>query len=146
MRVAVEKNQNAALSTALLKKPPNKNAPFCNARVSHVQSDAAFEAHILKAGRRLHTLDVVSQPSRTFESPRARRDAPNKRRSLLKRGCEFMTASARCYAPNERRRLRSTHFKGGTATSHLRRCLATIAHVRSAACAPRRAQQAAVIA
>ena len=45
-------------------------------------SDAGFEAHILKAGRRLHTLDVVSQPSRTFESPRARRDAPNKRRSL----------------------------------------------------------------
>ena len=49
-------------------------------------------------------------------------------------------------APNERRRLRSTRFKGGTATSHLRRCLATIVHVRIAACAPRRAQQAAVIA
>ena len=49
-------------------------------------------------------------------------------------------------APNERRRLRSTRFKGGTATSHLRRCLATIAHVRIAARAPRRAQQAAVIA
>ena len=47
-------------------------------------------------------------------------------------------------APNERRRLRSTHFKGGTATSHLRRCLATIAHVRIAARAPSRARQACV--
>ena len=33
-------------------------------------------------------------------------------------------------APNERRRLQSTHFKGVTATSHLRRCIATLAHVR----------------
>ena len=44
-------------------------------------------------------------------------------------------------APNERRRPRSTRFKGGTATSHLRRCIATLAHVRIAACTPRRANK-----
>ena len=78
LRLAVGKNQNA-LSTALLTRHVS------TALSPRQTSDAGLEAHVLKAGRRLHTLDVVSQPSRTFESPRARRDAPNKRRSMLKR-------------------------------------------------------------
>ena len=75
LRVAVE---NCSLHSAPRQHSASQHSP-------RQTSDAGFEAHILKAGRRLHTLDVVSQPSRTFESPRARRDAPNKRRSLLKR-------------------------------------------------------------
>jgi hypothetical protein len=43
-------------------------------------SDADFEARVFKAGRWLQTSHDVSKPSHTFESPRARRAAPNKRR------------------------------------------------------------------
>ena len=70
---------NCSLHSAPQRKCPHHSASQHSPRQT---SDAGFEAHILKAERRLHTLDVVSQPSRTFESPRARRDAPNKRRSL----------------------------------------------------------------
>jgi len=53
--------------------------------VTRQTSDGDFEARVFNATRRLWTSDEASQPSRTFESPRARRDAPNKRRSMLKR-------------------------------------------------------------
>jgi hypothetical protein len=89
---------NGANKNAVLRKCPHHSASQHSPRQKsdtgfEAQILAGFESHILKAERRLHSLDVVSQPSRTFESPRARRDAPNKRRSLLKRWAQSMTAT-----------------------------------------------------
>ena len=78
-----ESDLRLAVGNSSLHSAPQRKCPHHSAsqHSPHQTSDAGFEAHILKAERRLHTLDVVSQPSRTFKSPRARRDAPNKRRS-----------------------------------------------------------------
>ena len=88
--VTLNPKPNGANKNAVLRKCPHHSASQHSPRQKsdtgfEAQILAGFESHILKAERRLHTLDVVSQPSRTFGSPRARRDAPNKRRSLLKR-------------------------------------------------------------
>ena len=56
-------------------------------------SDAGFEAHILKAERRLHAFDIVSQPSRTFESRVRAETRPTSGGHCLNGGCEFMTAN-----------------------------------------------------
>ena len=53
--------------------------------VTHQTSDGDFEARVFNATRWLWTSDEVSQPSRTFEPPRARRVAQDKRALVARR-------------------------------------------------------------
>ena len=82
LRVAVE---NCSLHRAPRQHSASQHSP-------RQTSDAGFKARILKAGRRLHTLDVVSQPSRTFESCVRAETRPTSSGHCLNGGCEFMTA------------------------------------------------------
>ena len=60
--------------------------------------------------RRTRSLNHCARSNR-----RARADPrPTSGGHGLNGGCDFMTASARCYAPNERRRLRSARFQCDT--------------------------------
>ena len=69
LRLAVGKNQNA-LSTALLRNSPaNKNAQFCNARVSHVRATPPSK----------HAFSMRDDNFRRRMRPRERRARSNRR-------------------------------------------------------------------
>ena len=107
LRLAVGKNQNALSHSAPCQHCASQHSP-------RQTSDTGFEAHILKAGRRLHTLDIVSQSSPTFESRVRAEKRSTSGGHCLNGGVNSRPPAARYYAPNERRRLRSARFQCDT--------------------------------